>query len=60
MMSLITSENINLKFNLYIEKQKRQIFFGRKFSFILHVQLNSKFIFSEVIEDIINYVRKIC
>jgi hypothetical protein len=52
---------MNLKFNFYKEKQKDNSPPNKICVFcFLHVQVKFKYIFSEVIENIKTYVRKIC
>jgi hypothetical protein len=57
-MSSSTLENMNLKFN-FVWRKKRQIILGKDL-FFLYVKVEFKFIFSEVIQDIITKVRKLC
>jgi hypothetical protein len=61
MMSSITSKHINLEFNMYMEKKKISLIRERIYlSFSnLHVQVELKFLFYKVVEDIITYVTKI-
>jgi hypothetical protein len=54
-------KNMNLKFNLYMEKQKKDKSPpNKKFLFrFSKCNLNFEFSFSKVIKDVITYVRKI-